>query len=192
MARKTKKSGNFEKVYQLKISLKGMRPPIWRRVLVPENITLSDLHEVIQWTMGWYDEHLYQFEIYGHYYGEFKDYDVTDATKIRLNEVVGQEKERFSYEYDFGDSWEHKILVEKILPRAPEEQYPRCIGGKRACPPEDVGGVWGYVEFLEAIRDPEHPEHEDMLEWIGEEFDPEEFDVEEADQSLSDLRERYG
>ncbi len=193
MARKAgeKDSKNFEKVYQLKISLKWSHPPIWRRVLVPENITLSDLHLVIQWTMGWYNEHLYQFQKGDQYYGEFEDYDVEDATKTRLNEVVHREKDRLYYEYDFGDSWIHQILVEKILPRDPNERYPKCIKGKRACPPEDIGGIGGYEWFLEVIQNPEHPEHEDMLEWVGEEFDPDEFDVEAADQALRSLKDKY-
>ncbi len=183
---------NFKNVYQLKISLKYIRPPIWRRVLVPEDITLSDLHLVIQESMGWYNEHLYQFIIGGTYYGEFDEYDVLDATKVRLRDVVPGEKAKFSYEYDFGDSWMHQITVEKIFPRDPNVLYPRCIGGRRECPPEDVGGVWGYSDLLEILKDPSHPEYEEMLDWVGDDFDPEYFDPKECDESLAFLRERYG
>jgi hypothetical protein len=96
--------------------------------------------------------------------------------------------ERFDYEYDFGDGWEHRILVEKILPLEPGRAYPVCIKGRRACPPEDVGGTWGYAAFLDAIGDPEHPEHDSYLEWIGGEFDPEAFDLDEVNDALSELR----
>jgi len=95
---------------------------------------------------------------------------------------------KFLYEYDFGDGWEHELLVEKILPAEPGVGYPRCLKGKRACPPEDVGGVWGYADFLEIMRDPNHPEHEDMLEWVGGEFDPEVFDLEEVNAELEEMR----
>ena len=180
----------FHSVYQLKILLRQAKPPIWRRVQVPEDITLSDLHQVIQLTMGWYNEHLYQFYANDVYYGEFDDLDVEDATKARLKDIA-REKSRFTYEYDFGDSWVHQITVEKILPPEPQKAYPRCIGGKRACPPEDIGGIWGYYQFLEALKDLDHPMHEEFTEWYGEDFDPEEFDPKLADQQLERLQEKY-
>ncbi len=181
-----------EKNYQLKITLNHSKPPIWRRVQVPGDFTLDRLHEVIQVVMGWGNYHLHQFLIGNVYYGEpHPDYitEMKDEKKVRLSELVS-EGDQFVYEYDFGDSWEHKVQVEKILPRerGVRYRYPKLLKGKRACPPEDVGGIWGYEEFLEAIRDPDHPEHEDMLDWIGGEFDPEKFDKDEIDQALVAVR----
>jgi hypothetical protein len=178
-------------VYQLKISLKGARPPIWRRVQVAGDITLGQLHQIIQASMGWYDSHLHLFQVGRMEYGQpapEDDFDIDDEDSITLNQVTRREKFKFAYTYDFGDSWDHEILVEKILPADPETRYPVCIKGKRACPPEDCGGVWGYAEFLEAIQDPEHSEHDSMLEWVGDDFDPEYFDLEEVNQALSQIR----
>ena len=97
------------------------------------------------------------------------------------------EKYKFSYEYDFGDNWQHTVLVEKILPEEKGKHYPNCSKGKRACAPEDVGGAWGYVDFLEALQDAKHPDHEDMLEWVGGEFDPEEFDIKYVNERLRQI-----
>ncbi len=178
-------------IYQLKITLKGSKPPIWRRIQVNSDITLHKLHKIIQIVMGWYGGHLHQFIIRGKYYGipdpEIDFYDVKDERRVKLNRLVSKEGEKFIYEYDFGDDWEHVILLEKILPPEPEKHYPICIKGKRACPPEDCGGIWGYEEFLKAIKDPNHPEHEEMLEWIGGDFDPEEFDLEYVNEILKEL-----
>ncbi len=181
-------------IYQLKITLKDIRPPIWRRVQVPSSTTLSQLHLIIQAAMGWWNCHLHQFSIQGIDYGEPQpEYglDLRDEKRVKLNQVVQQEKSKFLYLYDFGDSWEHSILVEKVLPREPEVSYPLCVKGKRACPPEDCGGPWGYAEFLEAIQDPEHPEHESFVEWIGGEFNSEACDLHEINQRLADLGLSY-
>lgn len=177
--------------YQLKITLKNIRPPIWRRIQVNGDITLFKLHRIIQAVMGWYDYHLHRFEIYGIEYGvptpdDF--YPVKNEKRVKLSKLVTEENDRFLYEYDYGDSWEHEILVEKILPAEKGMYYPVCIKGKRACPPEDVGGAWGYADFLEAIRDPDHPEHEDYANWLEEDFDPEEFDLEEINRMLEKIR----
>jgi len=107
---------------------------------------------------------------------------------VKLKDVVSREKAKFIYEYDFGDGWEHELLVEKILPPTAGQRYPICLKGKRACPPEDVGGIWGYADFLEAIQDPNNPDHEDLLEWIGGSFDPEAFDLEEINRRLQKIR----
>ena len=180
-------------VYQIKVTLKGSKPPIWRRVLVQGDVTLAELHQVLQAVMGWWNAHLHQFTVGGTYYGEpHPDYfgymEMRDESEFTLNDIAPGEGFKFLYEYDFGDSWEHVLLVEKILPPEPDQQYPLCIKGRRACPPEDVGGVWGYYYFLEAIQNPDHPEHEDYLEWISEEFDPEAFDLEAANRALRALR----
>ncbi len=178
-------------VYQVKITLKGTSPPIWRRLLVWSDTRLSVLHDVIQVAMGWYDSHLHQFVVGRVYYG-VPDPDswteVKDESKVTFSQVAPGEKARITYEYDFGDSWTHSILVEKILPPSPNVDPPVCLAGRRACPPEDVGGVWGYADFLEAIADPEHEEHDEMLEWIGGEFDPAAFNMEAVNAQLRDLR----
>lgn len=170
-------------VYQLKVTLEGIRPPIWRRIQVGSDISLAGLHEVLQVTMGWDNCHLYQFIMGRTSYGEpHPDYEgwgteMHDAADTRLDDVLRREKGKITYEYDFGDSWYHGILLEKILPPDPSGQYPICLKGKRAGPPEDCGGTWGYMEFQEAIRDPEHEQHDELLEWAGGEFDPEELDL---------------
>jgi hypothetical protein len=178
-------------IYQLKVTLKDSKPSIWRRVLVPGDISLSKLHQILQIAMGWEDSHLHQFIVGGAYYGEpdpdFRD-EMKSERRVKLNQVAPHEKDRFTYEYDFGDSWEHQIVVEKILSPEPGARYPVCVAGKRACPPEDCGGVWGYESLLEAIADPNNPEHEEMLEWVGEDFDPEAFDPEQINEGLKRIR----
>lgn len=177
-------------VYQLKMTLNGSKPPIWRRVLVPGDITLGELHDVIQIAMGWEDGHLHQFTVGGLCYSNpffgLAEYvgGVKDENRAVLSRVAPGEKFRFVYEYDFGDSWKHVILVEKILPPDPQQKLPVCIKGKRACPPEDVGGIWGYYGFLAALQDPDHPERDDYLEWIGGEWDAEAFDLNAINQGL--------
>lgn len=187
-------------IYQLKVTLKYSSPPIWRRIQVAEDTTLGTLHRIIQVIMGWEDYHLHQFIARGTYYGvpsrEFGisfGPDVANERDVKLSRIVSGEKDRFVYQYDFGDSWDHEILLEKILPPEEGVPYPTCIKGKLACPPEDVGGVWGYYGFLEAIQDPNHPEHDDMLEWVGAiggggSFDPEEFDLDAINKELKRIK----
>ena len=176
--------------YQLKITLQNTKPPIWRRLQVRAGMTLPRLHDTIQIAMGWTDSHLHQFIIGGVAYGlpdpEFGD-DMRSEQRVKLDRVIAAEKDRLVYEYDFGDSWTHLILLEKILPPDPNVHYPRCLAGKRACPPEDVGGVWVYAAFLEAIGSRDHPEHEEMLDWCGGAFDPEAFSLDEVNQALRGL-----
>ncbi len=183
MARKQQPSA----IFQLKISLAHISPPIWRRVLVPGTFTLGDLHNLIQSSFDWADYHLHLFNVGGIEFGQPSDddfYEVQNEGKIRLEQLVSNEKFKFHYTYDFGDDWEHTILVEKILPVDPALTYPVCIKGKRATPPEDVGGPWGYADFLETIADPENEEHEEMMEWGGEDFDPEYFDLDEINDRI--------
>ena len=181
---------NVKSIYQLKITLKDFRPPIWRRVQVKSDITLGKLHQIIQASMGWTNSHLHGFSIEGVEYGQplpELDLEIKNEQKVKLSKVVTGEKKKFFYTYDMGDSWEHEILVEKVLPYDPLVRYPVCLTGKRACPPEDCGGVWGYAEFLEAITQPDHPEHESMLEWVGGAFEPDAFILSEVNQLLQQI-----
>jgi hypothetical protein len=175
------------RVYQLKITLKDSKPPIWRRVEVSDSVTLDKLHAIIQAAMGWTDSHLHMFTLGRVSYGvpdPNYDEDVRDERRAKLNQLLTEPKQKLSYEYDFGDSWTHVVLLEQVREPEPGVRYPRCTAGKRACPPEDCGGIWGYASFLEIIADPEHPEHDEMLEWAGGEFDPELFDLEEVNATF--------
>jgi len=176
-------------MYQLKIKLKGVNPPIWRRLLVNSDITLYKLYIVLLEVMGWSGGHLHCFRIKDKCYGkpdpEFDTFEETiNEEKVKLKNVVKREKEKFIFEYDFGDGWEHEVSVEKIAPYEREMQYSACLNGARACPPEDCGGPYGYANFLDAIQDPNHAEHKSLLEWIGGSFDPEEFNLEEVNGLL--------
>lgn len=184
-------------VCQLKVMLIGSKPPIWRRILVADTTTLSQLHNILQIVMGWDDYHLHMFTINGQIYGdpegdEYGDLGTKNEARFKLNQLVSGEGLKFRYEYDFGDSWEHELIVEKILLAEKGVRYPLCIAGKRACPPEDVGGVWGYEDFLRAIANPKHPEHDEYLEWIDGGFDPERFDLEEVNDRLLHRHRRRG
>ncbi len=173
-------------VYQLKITLRDIKPPIWRRVQV-KDCTLNQLHDIIQTCMGWDGYHLHAFEIGGEQYSE-PDPDgmmeTEDERKVKLSQLVAGGIKKFTYTYDLGDNWDHVVQVEKTLEAEAGVRYPRCIAGKRACPPEDCGGPWGYPEFLEAIQNPRHERHEELLEWVGGEFDPEAFDPETVNEEL--------
>lgn len=177
-------------VHELTITLLGVEPPVWRRVQVPSSVTLSRVHGDIQAVMGWSNSHLHQFEIGDIRYGPpdpdyvpvFGD-PVHDERKSRLGSLA-QKGDRFIYEYDFGDSWEHEIVVEQILAAGPGSATSRCLEGARSCPPEDVGGWPGYADFLEAMADPRHPDHDDLSEWIGGRWDPEFFNLDGANEAL--------
>ena len=178
-------------IYQLKMTLRYTRPPIWRRVEVQSDITLAKLHRIVQTAMGWYDSHLHQFIVGDTYYGvpSIDDLsEVKDERKVRLDQILSRPGRKIVYEYDFGDGWEHDIVLEKVVPSERAVRYPRCTGGARACPPEDCGGTGGYENFLSAICDPDHEEHEEMLEWIGGEFDPEAFELEDFNAALRQVR----
>jgi len=195
--------GQFDQVYQFKIALKGAKPPIWRRIQVPETYTFWDLHVAIQDAMGWRDYHLHEFEMTDPSTGSEVSIGSPDEEfgrgilpeqKQKINRYFSMDNRSAEYLYDFGDSWEHKIQLEKILPREKGVTYPVCIKGKRACPPEDCRGIWGYEDLLEILRDPDHEEHEEMLEWLSEDlwfdgaFDPEHFDTTEVRFSDPDKR----
>jgi hypothetical protein len=192
--RKKKKKAQSGEAYQLKITLRGSKPPIWRRVVVPAEIRLDLLHEVIQTAMGWYNCHLHFFEIDGEMYqgrapdgfgGD--DLEGLDEADYRLCDVVAEEKAKFQYEYDFGDGWGHTITLEKIIPASEQPQMMTCLAGKNRCPMEDSGGLWGYYDKLRIIGDPDDPEHEDIMEWMGP-VDPTEFDREAVNAGLAVLK----
>ncbi|MGP8320431.1 MAG: IS1096 element passenger TnpR family protein [Methanosarcinaceae archaeon] len=174
-------------VFQLKVTLNRIRPPIWRRFLVTGDTTLAKLHQIIQAVMGWDDEHLHHFVIDRTIYDEPDSdgmFNGINERTVTLDELVSVEKTKFLYEYDFGDSWEHTILVEKILPFDPDLYYPVCIKGKRACPPEDCGGIYGYYRILDVFEDPDDSDYEDIIERIGY-FDPTDFSIDYINGMLS-------
>ena len=140
-----KRDGGNSKIYQIKVTLRYIEPPIWRRFHIARDASLWELHEVLQRVMGWGHDHLYQFLIKGKHYGEpFEDLDFEDAIETQLSQVVSRAGSKFVYEYDFGDGWEHELHVESTIPDKPGTAQPACIDGQRSCPPEDCGGVWGY------------------------------------------------
>ena len=170
-------------IFRFKITLLDFKPLIWRSIEVPDG-TLDALHEHIQAAMGWTNSHLHEFVIDDTRFGDpdllddgWGDVDFIDSTNIHLSVILAKVRKpfHFRYQYDFGDSWEHKVVFERCATAESGTKYPRCLEGARACPPEDVGGVWGYAEFLDTIKNPKHEEHESMLEWIGGSFDPEKF-----------------
>lgn len=176
-------------IYQFKITLKDIKPPIWRRIQVPKTYTFWELHVAIQDAMGWNDCHLHEFKLInpltdteiniGIPDEEYEDYKVLPSWKQKIANYFILENQGVNYIYDFGDYWKHRITLEKILPREKNITYPRCIEGRRACPPEDCGGPDNYNDFLESIRNPNDEQHEEMLEWVGGEFDSEHFDPNE-------------
>jgi hypothetical protein len=191
-SRKPKAKTSFATVFQFKITLKNIEPPVWRRIQV-KDCTLDTLHEHIQTAMGWTNSHLHQFEIGGVRHGDpellcegFEDETPpVNSLRTKVSKVVPENGKRFQfdYEYDFGDGWEHEILFEGCLKTEKGTRYPVCIEGQRACPPEDVGGPFGYQEYLEALADPKHERHKEFMEWSGS-FDPEKFDAEAAAKAM--------
>lgn len=176
-----------EQIYELRVTLRDVRVPIWRTLLVPGDVTLRRLHEILQLAMGWQNAHLHEFRVNEVSYGEPSpgfDLAVNDDRQFRLSRVAPQPGVSFTYVYDFGDGWEHDVVVERVLPPEPLVRYPRCLAGLGACPPEDVGGPWGYDEFLAAIGDPEHERHGELLEWAGGPFDPDRFDARTTDEGF--------
>jgi hypothetical protein len=224
----------FETVHVLRVELKGSKPPIWRKLAVPSDMTLGELHDTIQIAMGWEDDHLHQFRLRiekkkvsrqqrlkqfremveeqsrriaqggdvlggGHFFrmrgerifasrfnlmGQPMDLEGEDEDAVTLAEVCPKVKDKLIYEYDFGDKWRHTIAVQKIVDREPGKTYPRCLGGKMACPPEDCGGIWGYYGMLDALDDPTNERREEILDWLGDDFDPEAFDPDEVNRRL--------
>ena len=191
-------SKKYDRVYQFKITLKGIKPPIWRRIQVPETYTFWDLHVAIQDSMGWTDTHLHHFAIKNAATGlkeeiGIPDEDFVDVTtrpgwKRKIANYFSSRNDKAEYIYDYGGDWRHSIKLEKILEPSEGIKYPMCTGGARACPPEDCGGIGGYENFLEAIMDPKNPQHKELLDWVGGDFDPKSFDME--DVIFDDPKER--
>lgn len=177
------------KIFQLKITLDGIKPLIWRRFLVKDNISFQKLHETIQAVMGWDDFHLYSFYLNKEEISPpDSENEALNAKKIKLKDKLSL-KNKFSYVYDFGDNWEHSLVVEKIFDADCKTPFiPFCLEGERACPPEDCGSTWGYIKLQEIKKDKNHKEYEDMIvEWLGEDFDFEEFNLKEINNRLSTL-----
>lgn len=177
-------------IYQLKITLLDSEPPIWRRILVKADTLLPDLHKIIQTSMGWTNSHLHQFISENQSYGipddEWDESETTDYSSVKLSDLISAEKEKILYEYDFGDGWEHEIILEKVLTEEDNKYYPSCIDGKRNCPPEDCGGMGGYEHLIKVIQDPNDDEHEEMKVWVGENFNPEDFNLNEVNEALKE------
>jgi len=173
-------------IYQLKITLRDTRPPIWRRLQVRSDVTLFKFHGILQSVMGWMDGHLHQFVAKNRVYGtvDLELPERENEKKVLLSQVLRKPKDSLVYEYDFGDGWEHAVVLEQVLEAAPGGKYPYVVTGKRACPPEDCGGTGGYGHLLEVLADPKHAEHTDMVEWVGGSFDPEAFDVGEINRGF--------
>lgn len=191
------------KVYQLKITIKDIKPPIWRRLLVQENITFYKFHKIIQAAFGWQDYHLFNFHfgdavicLPDPYYGPDEMYgpgvEELNAKRNKIDDWLDERKE-FVYTYDFGDNWNHQIIVEDKIEADKGVKYPVCTAGERHRPPEDVGGIPGYADFLQTIADPNNPESEDMLVWAekdtgGRKFDPEYFYLNEINRALTKIK----
>ena len=179
-------------VHTIKVTLAGSQPPIWRRLQVPSAITLRALHDVIQAAFGWQDYHMWVFETpLGRYGLPDRELEIGNAAARRLGQVAPRKGARLGYTYDFGDGWEHDIVAEEIASPEPGVAYPRCLAGRRACPPEDCGGIWGYDDLVEILTDPQHEEHQERLEWLGldsaDQFDPAAFDPAQANTALAGL-----
>lgn len=180
-----------ERLYQFKVTIRDIEPPIWRRIQT-RNCTLERLHETIQLAFGWQNCHLHRFMIGEREYADpflmeddLEEFDMLNSRKTKLSKILPASGKRFTfdYEYDFGDSWIHEVLFEGCLKMKPGMRYPFCVEGARACPPEDVGGSMGYAEYVEIMADPRHREHRRMLKWGGS-FDPEAFDAGKANLDL--------
>lgn len=186
----------IEPIARIRIELDGTEPPVWRSVDVPLSSTLFALHDIIQVTMRWQDAHLFEFVIGERVYGEPHPDDVMYERKvfkakgIRLATLIDRGVRQFLYVYDFGDNWRHRITIEDMREGEADIEYPAFVGGARRAPPEDVGGTTGFEEFLEAVCDPHHEEHDRMLEWCGGSFDPVDIDERHVRMILEDFAAR--
>jgi hypothetical protein len=192
----TKRINTAQDIYGIKVTLLGTKPPIWRRLLVPASMTLAKLHDVLQTAMGWHDCHMHEFRAGERHFGRPDPEDISmgmqveNERNIRLSSVLRRPGTKLIYTYDFGDNWEHAIVLEKLLPLLPDMTSPICIDGSLACPPDDCGGIPGFYELLDALADLNHEQHQEMRDWIGGDFDPQAFSVEEVNRKLAPKRRR--
>jgi hypothetical protein len=192
--RKIAASDDVNEIATVRIELRGTDPLIWREVEVPTSITLKVLHDIIQIVMGWYDDHLWEFTIGKQRYGPPVDGDwgaapQKDAAKVRLRDVLSPRKTVIDYLYDFGDSWEHRLTVTGVGAGDPEASYPHYLGGERNAPPDDCGGIPGFYDMLDALGDPDHPDHADATEW-ADGYDPETIDGQQIKDGLLRIARR--
>ena len=176
----------LERTYEVKGSILGIRPPVWRRLRIHGDVTLGDFHDILQAVMGWRRRHLHQFEFEGRLYAEkHPEFPrvYLDERKARLDDLLRAPKDRLNYEYDLGDGWLHAVVLEKVHGRHPDDPLCEVLAGKRACPPEDCGGPAGYNRLIEILEDEQDPEHDEMKKWVGA-FEPEAFDVDLVDRSV--------
>lgn len=194
-------SKKINKVFQFKVTLEGSKPLIWRRIQVPASYTFWDFHVAIQDSMGWLDYHLHSFFILNPKMGKKVEIGIPDEDdrnmgrtifegwKENIADYFSEDNLQAKYVYDFGDDWNHLIKLEKTTDSLPEEKYPRCLGGARACPPEDCEGMHGFYELLKILKNPKHEEYDEMIEWLGGKYNPEEFDAETI--NFDDPKERF-
>ena len=180
-------------VYILKITLEESTPPVFRQVKVRSNVSLDILHQIIQESMGWHDCHPHQYILAQKYYGtpdplydEF-DMEMLNERDFTLGQLAPKKGSKLKYEYDFGDSWIHLIKVVQVIADDPGFTHPECLSGENACPPEDVGGVWGYAEVQETLKNPKHKDYKDLRKWVGPQFAPSAFDLEKTNAALKRL-----
>lgn len=176
---------------QLKITLRSVEPPVWRRIVVASDVTLGELGAILEPAMGWLGMHLHVFNADGTWYGmgdPDAPSDELNENRFQLGDVLPVVGARMQWDYDFGDGWEHDVVVENIGPPDPNIEYPVCLEGRRACPPEDCGGPLGYEDLLAGLADPDHPDHEYFKEWAPPDFDPDFFDIEKANRAMRSPR----
>jgi hypothetical protein len=184
-------------ILQLYVNLDGSNPIIWRRIQVREDTSFFELHHILQITMGWKNSHLHEFNCDGYRIGEiieefnmegFGSDEVTDSKKISIKDIIKETDESFRYTYDFGDSWDHILRIEKSLPADTNIKYPICIGGEMSCPPEDCGGIHSYYNYLDILKDKKHVEYKELRRWMGGNFDANKFDQDAVNQKLRNLK----
>ena len=184
----------MSKIYQFRIELNGIEPAIWRSVQLNDDNQLLDLHYAAQIAMGWYDSHLYDFHMDGKHYGDpeaLDDTNIIDDSEVDIVDIFKNEKDSILYTYDFTDDWKHTITLEKIIDAKKPLEHMLCVGGKRNCPPEDCGGISAYLEVVEIMKTPEGKEYEEMVEWLGEKYDPEFFDMQIINDSFKETEEMF-
>lgn len=182
-------------IHTLKVTLREVKPPVWRRIEVPSELRLSELAPILEAAMGWLGSHLHMYDaegtIYDMHHPELEPLGL-DESDYSLDQLLPNVGMKMRWEYDFGDGWEHNLLVEAISLRKSKAGYPVCLAGRRSCPPEDCGGPWGYQNMLEALADPHHSDHDVMVEWAPLDFDPGRFNIDETTEAMRSPRPIWG